>query len=272
MATIDNGRTKPTERTVLITGASSGIGKDLATECAQHGHDLVLVARDLTKLEELRSSLTQTFPISVKCVSRDLAKPNAAQELFTELTQSGTEIDVLINNAGHGLYGEFLETSLDKELHMIQLNIVALTALTKLAIKPMVSRKRGRILNVASTAAFQPGPLMAVYYASKAYVLYLSEALSTELEGTGVTVTALCPGPTETGFQAGASMEASKLVVGRQLMSSLEVAHTGYRAMMSGKAVCIPGFMNKVMAHSTRFLTRGAVRSAVRRAQERVPS
>jgi hypothetical protein len=263
---------KPLARTVLITGASSGIGKDFATECASHGHDLVLVARDKAKLEQLKVELSAQYPVTISCVSRDLAQPNAAATLFEELTARGTEIDVVINNAGLGLYGPFLETELADELHMIQLNIVALTALTKYALKPMVARGRGRILNVASTAAFQPGPLMAVYYATKAYVLYLSEALSSELEGTGVTVSALCPGPTETGFQAGARMEESKLVVGRRLMSSAEVARIGYQAAFAGKAVIIPGIMNKLMANSARFLPRSAVRSAVRRAQERVSS
>jgi short-subunit dehydrogenase len=263
---------RPIERTVLITGASSGIGKVLADECAAHRHDLVLVARDRAKLEQLSGELARAHGIRVDSISCDLAQPNAAKQLFAELTRRKIDVDILINNAGLGLYGPFLETALEHELGMIQLNVVALTALTKLALPPMVARGRGRVLNVASTAAFQPGPLMAVYFATKAYVLSLSEALSNELDGTGVTVTALCPGPTETGFQAGAKMEASKLVQGRQLMSAAEVARIGYRAMLAGRRVVVPGIMNKLMASSTRFLPRSAVTSAVRRAQERAPS
>jgi short-subunit dehydrogenase len=269
---VEGAAERPIERTVLITGASSGIGKVLADECAAHGHDLVLVARDRAKLDQLAGELASTHGIRVEVISCDLAQPNAPDELFTELTRRGIDVDILINNAGLGLYGPFLETALSHELAMIQLNVVALTALTKRALPPMVARGRGRVLNVASTAAFQPGPLMAVYFATKAFVLSLSEALSNELEGTGVTVTALCPGPTETGFQAGAKMEASKLVQGRQLMSAAEVARIGYRALLAGRRVVVPGIMNKLMASSTRFLPRSTVTSAVRRAQERAPS
>jgi len=152
---------------------------------------------------------------------------------------------------------------------MIQLNVVALTELTKLLLPPMIARGAGRVLNVASTAAFQPGPLMAVYYATKAYVLSFSEAIAEELRGTGVTVTALCPGPTKTGFQAGAAMEDSKLVRGRDIMDSKTVARIGYAAMLEGKRVVIPGAMNKVLAQSVRFLPRATVARAVKRAQER---
>ena len=185
------------------------------------------------------------------------------------LEARGIDVDVLVNNAGYALYGAFTETDLADELAMIQVNIVALTHLTKLLVRKMVARKDGRVLNVASTAAFQPGPLMAVYYATKAYVLSFSEALANELSGTGVTVTALCPGPTKTGFQARAQMEESKLVRGKEIMTSETVARAGYAGMMKGKTVVIPGMSNKMLAQAVRFLPRNTVTKMVRNAQER---
>jgi short-subunit dehydrogenase len=258
-------------KVALVTGASSGIGADLARELAQGGHDLVLVARGEEKLRALAGELKAAHQIEAHVIGLDLAQPGAADKLGAELERRKLEVSVLINNAGYALYGRFAETDAADELKMIQVNIVTLTSLTKLLLPGMLARKDGKILNVASTAAFQPGPLMAVYYATKAYVLSFSEALANECAGSGVTVTALCPGPTQTGFQARAQMEESKLVKGKEIMSSAEVARAGYRAMMKGKTVIIPGASNKMMANAVRFLPRNTVTKLVRSAQERAP-
>jgi len=253
--------------TVLITGASSGIGLELARIFAAHGYDVILAARHEDRLRALAAELTGQVRAHV--VPVDLAAAGAAASLVERVQALGVDVDVLVNNAGFGLYGAFIETSLDTELSMIRLNIVALTELTKRLLPAMVARKRGRILNVASTAAFFPGPLTAVYYATKAYVLSFSEAIANELEGTGVTVTALCPGPTESGFQAAARLEESKLVAGRKLPTSREVAQEGYDALMSGKAVAVAGLSNKVQVLAPRLFPRRMIASVVRAAQER---
>jgi short-subunit dehydrogenase len=253
----------------LVTGASGGIGLELARQAARNGYDVVLVARSAEKLEALGLEVAQTYGVDVHVVAADLARPGAAAEVFARTEALGLEIDLLVNNAGYGLYGAFVESDLDRELEMIQLNVSTLTALTKRYARRMVTRGRGRILNVASTAAFQPGPLMAVYYATKAYVLSFSEALANELDGTGVTVTAVCPGPTKSGFQATANMEGSKLVSGKRLPGAEEVAVAGFAAAMRGARVYVPGFMNRALASATRFMPRRAVTSFVRKAQER---
>lgn len=253
---------------ILITGASSGIGRELARIAAAHRHDVVLAARSESTLWALADELAQ-LGVAAQVIASDLSVPGAAQSLVQQATAHGREIDVLVNNAGYGLYGPFLETSLDTELAMIQLNVASLTELTKRLLPAMVARRRGRILNLASTAAFLPGPLMAVYYATKAYVLSFSEAIATELEGTGVTVTALCPGPTASGFQAAAHLEESKLVAGRRLPSSRDVAQAGWEAMMSGKTLAVVGFANKATVQLPRLFPRAVIRRVVRAAQER---
>jgi short-subunit dehydrogenase len=255
----------------LVTGASSGIGLALANECARNGLDVVLLARGKGKLDEVAAQLEREHLIRTHVLTADLAQPNAAEGLVKVLEQRALNVDVLINNAGYAVYGEFAGTNLGDELAMIQLNIVALTQLSKLLLIRMIARKEGHILNVASTAAFQPGPLMAVYYATKAYVLSFSEALANELSDTGVTVTALCPGPTRTGFQARAQMEESKLVRGKEIMTPERVARAGFAAMMKGKTVVIPGAGNKLLAKAVRFLPRNTVTRMVRSAQERAP-
>lgn len=256
-------------RTALITGASGGIGEALTQCFAHHGFDLVLVARTESKLHELGRSLGERHGIRATVIAADLADPISPARLTTQLEAGGLTVDVLVNNAGFANYGRFVDLDLDDELRLLQVNVVALTQLTGLLLPGMVSRRYGRILNVASTAAFMPGPLMAVYYASKAYVLSFSEALSNELQESGVSVTALCPGPTRTGFQARAQMEASKLVRGRQIMDAATVARAGYAGLMKGEAVVIPGMKNRVQTFLPRLLPRALVRRAVRNAQAR---
>jgi hypothetical protein len=257
-------------KTALITGASSGIGLDFARLFAEGGYNVVLVARGQQKLETLAQELSGKHGVKALALPADLADPAAPGKLMERLKAEGLQVDVLINNAGFASYGPFAETSLEEESRMIAVNITALTVLTKAVLPGMLARKQGRILNVASTAAFQPGPLMAVYYATKAYVLSFSEALAEETRGTGVTVTCLCPGPTQTGFQARAKMEDSKLVKGRDIMDSATVARVGYEALHRGQAVVIPGMMNKLLAQSVRLMPRAALTRVVRQMQERV--
>jgi len=257
-------------KTALITGASGGIGYELARIFARHQYNLVLVARNEAKLEQLAQEIQQEFGIEVLVLAQDLSLPRAANLIFDQLQSKNIHIDFLINNAGFGNFGFFMETEWPKEEQMINLNITALTHFTKLFGQEMVKHKFGRILNVASTAAFQPGPLMAVYYASKAYVLSFSEAIANELAGTGVTVTALCPGPTETGFLEAAALEDSKLFKGKKLATAREVAEYGYHALMAGKTVAIEGATNQLMARSVKFVPRKWVTALVRKMSERI--
>jgi uncharacterized protein len=257
------------KKTALITGASSGIGLDFARLFAEGGYDVVLVARTESKLKALADELSMKHGVRALAVAADLADPAAPGRLMERLKAEGVRVDVLVNNAGYAGYGAFAETDAKIELDMIQVNIGALTALTKAVLPGMLARKSGRILNMASTAAFQPGPLMAVYYATKAYVLSFSEALANETQGTGVTITCLCPGPTKTGFQERAKMEESKLVKGKEIMDSLTVARAGYEGLHQGRPVVIPGFMNKMLVQSVRFLPRTTVTNIVRKVQDR---
>ncbi len=259
-----------TSQTALITGASGGIGLELARQFAQHGHDLVLVARSQDKLAQLAQELQAAHGVTAHVMPADLTDPDAPNRLHAQLQEAGVPVHVLVNNAGFGAYGLFHESTLEEELAMLQLNVVALTHLTHLFLQEMVTRRAGRVLNVASTAAFQPGPLMAVYYASKAYVLHFSEALANELAPFGVTVTALCPGPTVSGFQARADMEESRLVQNRAvMMDAATVARQGYEALMAGKPVVIPGLFNKVGALLPRFVPRHLTVKTIRFMQER---
>lgn len=255
--------------TALITGASNGIGLELAKVHASKGGNLVLVARNKTKLDELKAELERQYKITVYTIGKDLSLPLAAQEVYDEIKSQQIQIDYLVNNAGFGDFGMFVETEWNKELQMINLNITTLTHFTKLYVRDMVKRGSGKILNVASTAAFQSGPTMAVYYATKAYVLSFSEALDNEVSNRGVSVTTLCPGPTESGFQAAAAMEESNLVKGKKLPSSREVAEYGYASMMKGKTVAIHGMMNYLMANSVRFLPRALVVKVTRMIQDK---
>jgi len=246
-------------KTALITGASSGIGKELALIHAAKGDQLVLVARSENKLQELKALIEERYKVKVHLIIIDLSVTGACEAVYALTKSWNLKIDYLINNAGFGDYGFFAETDWAKENQMINLNITALTALSKFYLKDMLAQKNGKILNVASTASFQPGPTMAVYFATKAYVLSFSEALSNEVIGTGVTVTALCPGATESGFSEAAAMTESALFKGKRLPDSKSVAEFGYTAMMKGKAVAIHGTANFILANMVRFSPRKLV-------------
>lgn len=255
-------------RTVLITGASSGIGYELALLFGADGFDCVLTARSADRLEALAERLRRERQTRVTVIPADLADPAGPDRIFTALQAAAIEIDVLVNNAGFPTYGHFAELDTRRQLDELQVNVVALTHLARLFLPGMIARRDGRILNLASTAAFEPGPLMAVYYASKAYVLSFSQAIGNELTGTGVSVTALCPGITQTGFQAAGAMEESRLVRGK-MADAASVALAGYRGVMSRKSVVIPGFANKLVPLAVRLAPRSVVTRMVRRAQER---
>jgi uncharacterized protein len=256
-------------KTALITGASGGIGEALARTLAQHGYDLILVARTISKLETLGAELTAKNGVQTTSISSDLSAFDASEKLIAELETRELNVDLLVNNAGFAEYGEFATGDPQKQQQMISLNILTLTMLTRALLPKMLERKFGRVMNVASTAAFMPGPLMSVYYASKAYVLSFSEALGEELLGTGVTVTALCPGPTESDFQARAAMQDSKLVQGKTLMTAKEVAEQGVAALERGQRVVIPGFINQIQAQVSRFLPRAIVPGMIKNIQGR---
>jgi uncharacterized protein len=255
--------------TALITGASNGIGLELAKVHASKGDNIVLVARNKTKLDELKAELEGKYKVTVYNIGKDLSAANSAQEVYNETKARNIQIDYLINNAGFGDFGMFVESDWNKELQMINLNITTLTQFTKLYLQDMVKRGGGKIMNVASTAAFQSGPTMAVYYATKAYVLSFSEAVDNEVRDKGVTITALCPGATESGFQSVAAMEESRLVKGRKLPTSQEVAEYGYKAMMKGQTVAIHGIMNWLLANSVRFTPRALVVKLTRFIQDK---
>jgi len=252
----------------LITGASSGIGLETARLFAADSADVVLTARRADRLEELKAELERRHKIKAYVIAADLSGEQGADEVFTETNRLALEIDCLVNNAGFGQLGLFSEADRQRQLQMIRLNVLALTNLTRLFLAGMVAKGRGRILNVASTAAFQPGPLMAVYFATKAYVLSFSLAIAEELEGTGVTVTALCPGPTASGFQKTADMENVSMLKGRRLPSSAEAAAFGYKAMKKGRRVAIHGLGNKLLAFSTRFAPEKMLTRIVRKLNE----
>lgn len=256
-------------KTALITGASSGIGLELAKIHARKGDNLILVARSERKLNDLKNDLESKHNIKARVIALDLSNPDSAHQIFELTERDNIKVDYLINNAGFGDFEEFHKSDLNKAMQMIDLNIKSLTILTKLYLDGMMERKTGKIMQLASTASFQPGPLMAVYYATKHYVLAFSEAIAEELKGTGVTVTALCPGPTASGFQNAADLGDSKLVKDKKLPTSAEVAEYGYKAMMKGKRVAIHGFQNKMMAFSVRFTPRSWVTSLVKKLSEK---
>jgi uncharacterized protein len=245
--------------TALITGASSGIGYEFAKLFAKDKHNLVLVARTGPKLAKIADELQRQFGVSAKTIALDLSFSQSPQFLFDQLQREGITVNVLINNAGYGKLGDFSGTSWEESLGQIQLNITALTHLTRLFLVPMLERGSGKILNVASTAGFQAGPRMAVYYATKAYVISFSEALANELKNSGVAVTCLCPGVTDTEFQKRAETEHSVLFKKLRPMDPKTVAQDGYRGLTTGKTLVISGFRNWLVAESVRFAPRKVV-------------
>src|SRR5438132_4891704 len=255
-------------RTALITGGSGGIGLALAQCLAQPGFDLAIVARTRDALEAAAGQIEGQYDVKVHVFAADLRRREAPEAIFDFLHNEAIPVEILVNNAGFGLGGEFAETDVTRELEMIQVNIAALTHLTKLFLPAMIKRRSGRILNVASTAAFQPGPLMAVYYATKAYVLSFSEALAEELRHSGVTVTALCPGPTRTDFAAQAHTTNSRLFTAFGVSDADDVAEYGFAAMMHGRRVAIPGIKNKIVAQANRFAPRAVTTKVARLLQE----
>jgi uncharacterized protein len=257
-----------TSLTVLITGASGGIGYELAKLFARDHHNVVLVARSADKLAQVTNEL-QSYGVTVKTVALDLAEAPAPKFLFDQMQREGIAIDILINNAGFGAYGEFAQMRHQEILGQINLNITALTELTRFFLQPMLSRGSGRIMNVASTAGFQPGPLMAVYYATKAYVISFSEAIANEVRGSGVTVTCFCPGATHTGFAVRAGNDQSRLFKRLGAMNADNVALDGYHALMEGRTLAISGAHNWITAQSTRFAPRKLVTAISRWVSEK---
>ena len=258
----------PRRGRALVTGASSGIGRELARCLAARGWDLVLTARRKERLDALSERIRDEAGCDALVIPCDLAAPDGAARLVEELAEREIRVEVLVNNAGFGDHGRFWDMELDRGLDMIQVNVTAVTELSHRLLTPMLEAGRGRILNVASTAAFQPGPNMAVYYASKAYVLSFSEALREELRGTGITVTALCPGPTRTEFGEEAGFGESVILDKLPRPGSREVAEYGVRAMMRGKGIAVHGILNRMHVFMLRALPRGLVVRLVRRFQE----
>lgn len=256
------------KKIALVTGASAGIGRELARCHAAAGGDLIILARRRDKLEELKTRLEQEFSAGVHVIAADLTRPEAPREVYDRVRSLGPAPDYLINNAGFGGRGKFHERPLEKDLAMIALNISALTALTRLFLPDMTARKSGRILNVSSTAGLMPGPLQAVYYASKAYVSSFSSALGEELRHTGVTVTALLPGATESEFGRVSGMEGSPLF--RRTAPAREVARKGYRGMLRGRRDVIAGVppLLRLSLALLPLLPKGAVLRSVRKMQE----
>jgi short-subunit dehydrogenase len=241
-------------QSVLITGASSGIGKALAHQFASHGFNIIAVASREAGLDLSAAELRAGHEVTVTQIVKDLTQPTAPQEIYDELRQRGIAIDVLVNDAGVGQGGPFSDSAMEKDVEIIRLNVESLTKLTKLFLRDMLARDSGRILNVGSVAGFQPGPLLAVYHATKAYVNSFSEALAEELKDTNVSVTLLCPGPTDTGFFHRADLEDSRVFESGMLMEPEEVAEIAYEALMDGERVIIPGMSNKVMTFTRRMM------------------
>jgi len=259
----------PKRPVALITGATSGIGLELARMFAHEGNDLVIVARNETRLGKVADELRERFKVNVVTIAADLAQPDAADGIARRVADDGIAVEYLVNNAGFATFGLFANTDIATELQLLQVNVVALTHLTKLLLPAMLARGSGRILNLGSTAAFLPGPLMAVYYASKAYVLSFSDAIANEVRGTGVTVSVLCPGATRTGFQERGTLTRSRLVQG-EIAGAAAVAEAGYRGLMRGQTVIVPGFANKLVPLLARLAPRALAAQLARRAQEPV--
>lgn len=266
LATARRGEGRPL---AIVTGASSGIGREFAELFARDGHDLLLVARRRDALDAVARQLCDQYGIACETFPADLSKRLEREHLAARIRSVDDRIVALVNNAGIGTHGYFYETDIERELEMIDVNVAALTHVTKMVLPGMLARGHGRILNVSSVAAFQPGPLMAVYYASKAYVQSFSEALAEEVAGSGVTVTAICPGPTITDFHENAGIHANAPNAGPPRMTSREVAEAGYHAASAGKRVVVTGLRNKVVVLANRLLSRRRMTRLVKRLQER---
>jgi hypothetical protein len=242
-------------RVALITGASAGIGRELAREFARHGHRVVLVARREAKLDDVANKLRADFDADVEVIAQDLSADGAAEALCAELRARRIHVDILVNNAGFAIQGEFSQTDPQAQLRLLRVNVLTLTHLVRQFLPAMIERGWGRVLNVASIGAFMPGPLTATYFASKAFVVSFSEALAHELRGSGVTVTTLCPGPTDTGFARQAGLIGSK-AFSTHLMDPADVAQTGYTSTMKGHGVVAPGFRNHMRMLVVRWVPR----------------
>ncbi len=258
------------KETVLITGASSGLGRALATVFAKNGYDLILTARNEEQLNALQTELTNSFGVNAAVFPADLCNKDAAAALMADIDRSGLQVDILVNNAGLGDFGEFIDRDLKKQEDMVQLNVTALMQLTHLALQGMRERGHGRILNVASIAAFQTGPYMSVYYATKAFVVSFSQAVARELKGSGITVTALCPGPIKTGFENAADLENSKLFRSLPVATAEDVAAYGYKVAMKGKTVAVHGLLCKLLVFSVRLAPRRLVADMVCKIQGKI--
>ncbi len=256
--------------TALVTGASGGIGLDLAECHAEKGGNLVLVARTQSKLEEVKAFFEKKYGVDVLIIAKDLSLPNAAQEVFDETQKNNIQIDYLINNAGIGDFGKFHENEWIKQKAIIDLNVTASTHLCHLYLQEMVKRKDGKILNVASVAAFQPGPLMSMYFASKAFLLHFSEAIDNEVRDLGITVSTLCPGPTQSDFYDKANLGDTRFSKSKALVGSKPVAQFGYKAMLKGEAVAIYGTKNYIGANASRFLTRAKMVEIIGNMQRKI--
>lgn len=259
---------KNRNKTVLITGASKGIGYELAKLFAADGYDLVLIARSKELLYEIKENFETEYKSEVLVIVKDLSLPDSALEIYNETQKREIEIDILINNAGIGEFGHFADLEFEKVRQIVQLNMIAVTELTSLYLKEMTKRRSGKIMNVSSLAAFQPGPWMSLYYASKAYIQSLSEAIAVELEGTGVTMTVLCPGPTKSDFQKQVGSEDSALVRLNLMSSSEEVAKHAYKDLDNGKMISIPGVLNNGIAFLAKIFPSKAGARIVRNLQE----
>jgi len=259
----------PGRRTALITGASSGFGVQFVRRFAADGCDVVLVARRGAVMEELAAEMEERYGITTVVFPKDLSEPSAAADVMANLEERGIHVDALVNNAGFSTYGPLAETDLDATMEMLRVNMLTLTELTRRCLPGMIERGWGRVLNLGSVGSFGPAPMTAAYAATKAYVLSLSLALREELKGTGVTVTALCPGPTDTGFQARAEMAESALIAGKDLPGSVEVADAGYEAMKRGRPYLVTGASSRMFAFGSRFLPRTTVSRIAGQSQRR---
>lgn len=259
------------KQTVLITGASGGLGLAFAHLFAKDGYDLILTARSADKLLAAQAELEATYGVTVAPIPLDLGAPFAVETLMAAIRERELSVDILVNNAGFGDFGDFADSDIDKQTAMVQLNVTALMALTHAALGDMRKTGRGKILNVASIAAFQQGPYMSVYYATKAFVLSFSQAIARELKGSGITVTVLCPGPIQTDFEQAANLGQSKLFRSLPVSSPQAVAEYGYKALMKGKTVAVHRFSNKLLVFGVRFAPRRLVGNMVCKIQGKIP-